>query len=70
MGDEFQAIPKTMEIGIKIIFEIEESIVKQKFNFQLRYILNFGKIDTKINTQIAYEMPGAGRTVARNELNN
>lgn len=70
LGDEFQAIIDNVENAIKIIIEIEEFILKNKLSFKLRYVLNYGKIDTEINREIAYEMLGEGLTDARKELSN
>lgn len=69
LGDEFQGIVETVYDAIKIIFQIEEYILQNQFDFKLKYVLNFGKIDTKINTSIAYEMLGEGLTTARERLN-
>lgn len=70
LGDEFQGIATSVENAIKLIFEIEELIVKENYDFKLRYVMNLGKIDTKINRKIAYEMLGEGLTEARKELND
>jgi hypothetical protein len=69
LGDEFQGVIKDILTSTNIILEIEESIIKNKFNFKLRYILNEGDIDTPINRDIAYEMLGSGLTDARYKLN-
>lgn len=69
LGDEFQCIVKSTKNAMEIIFFIEEYIVINKLPFQLRYVINDGKIDTKINTRRAYEMLGEGLTNARNDLN-
>jgi hypothetical protein len=68
LGDEFQGICNTIESGIKIIFDIEEIILNHHYDFKLRYVLLYGKIDTEINKNTAYEMLGKGLTAARNEL--
>jgi hypothetical protein len=68
LGDEFQGICNTIESGIKIIFDIEEIILNHHYDFKLRYVLLYGKIDTEINKNTAYEMLGEGLTAARNEL--
>jgi hypothetical protein len=68
LGDEFQGVVKTIDDGIKIIFQIEEYILQNQFDFKLKYVLNFGEIETKINTSIAYEMLGQGLTTARDRL--
>ncbi len=69
LGDEFQGITRSIADGIKTIIEIEEIIIKHQFDLKLRYVLNYGRIDTEINTKAAYEMLGEGLTEARNSLN-
>lgn len=69
LGDEFQGITGSVADGIKTILEIEELIITNQFDLKLRYVLNYGKIDTKINTKTAYEMLGQGLTEARKNLN-
>lgn len=69
LGDEFQGIADTMENGYKIIFDIDEYIVKKELNLKLRYVLNFGIIDTPINHKLAHGMLGAGLTESREKLN-
>lgn len=70
LGDEFQGIIDNVQNGIEIIFEIEELIIQNQFDFKLRYVLNFGEIETEINNKIAYEMLGEGLTTAREKLNS
>ncbi|MGO4773179.1 SatD family protein [Flavobacterium sp. W22_SRS_FK3] len=70
LGDEFQGIPKDLPTAINIILSLEENIIHEKLNFQLRYSLHQGEIDTPINADIAYEMLGSGLTKARQKLNN
>lgn len=70
LGDEFQGLIDTVANGVKAIMEIEEVIIKNQFDLKLRYVLNYGRIDTEINTKAAYEMLGEGLTEARNKLNN
>lgn len=69
LGDEFQCVLKDLLSSINIILHIEESIIHKKLNFNLRYILNQGEIETPINKNIAYEMLGSGLTDARYKLN-
>jgi hypothetical protein len=69
LGDEFQCVVKTTKSAVEIIFFIEEYIVTNKVPFQLRFVINDGKIETKINTRRSYEMLGEGLTNARNDLN-
>lgn len=68
LGDEFQCVLKDLAVSIQIILHLEEAIIHQKMNFQLRYILNQGNIETPINKAIAYEMLGSGLTEARQKL--
>jgi len=68
LGDEFQGIASSMENGVNLIFAIEEMIIKKGLNIKLRYVLNYGKIETKINTLIAHEMLGEGLTYSRKKL--
>lgn len=68
LGDEFQCVLKDLDASINIIIHLEEAIIHEKINFQLRYILNQGNIETPINKTIAYEMLGQGLTDARQKL--
>ena len=70
LGDEFQSIVQSLQDGIDMIFKIEEYRIRKKYNFELRYVINYGKIDTPINTEIAHEMLGEGLTEAREALKN
>ncbi|MBU3661503.1 MAG: hypothetical protein FGM14_16690 [Flavobacteriales bacterium] len=73
LGDEFQGIVQNLNDSIQILIDLEEFIIENNFKFKLRYVVNYGKIETKINNKIAYEMLGEGLTNARiimNELKN
>lgn len=70
LGDEFQGVIHNLENAYKIIFDIEELIITHNLKLKLRYVLNYGKIDTPINNRIAYEMLGDGLIVAREKLNS
>lgn len=69
LGDEFQGILSTVEVACRIIFDIEEELIKSNQAFKLRYVLNVGKIDTPLNKERAHEMLGEGLTIAREKLN-
>ncbi len=69
LGDEFQGVVKSVPNAIRIIYYIEEFIVKNNIDFKLRYVINDGKIDTEINPIRSYEMLGQGLTDARHQLN-
>jgi hypothetical protein len=69
LGDEFQGVANSIDTGIKTIIEIEEMIIQNQFDLKLRYVLNYGHIETEINTKTAYEMLGDGLTEARENLN-
>lgn len=68
LGDEFQGITKRLKDSIDIIIYMEETILKKKSFFALRYIVNCGEIETPINSEIAYGMLGEGLTNARKML--
>lgn len=68
LGDEFQSIVSSLNAGVKSIIAIEETIIKQNFEFKLRYVLHYGSIDTWINHESAYEMLGNGLTRTRELL--
>ncbi|MFT2007576.1 SatD family protein [Pontibacter sp. 13R65] len=68
LGDEFQGVALNLEAAIKVIVALEEVIVLQYKPFKLRYVLNFGQIETPINHEIAYGMLGNGLTEARELL--
>ncbi len=68
LGDEFQGLIDTPENAIKIIFDLEEEIIKNTYDIKLRYVLNEGEIETAINNKIAYGMLGKGLTEARAKL--
>jgi hypothetical protein len=53
---------------VQLIFEAEELMIKHNYDFKLRYVLNYGEIDTPVNTEIAYGMLGSGLTDARETL--
>jgi hypothetical protein len=68
LGDEFQSVVKSLKDGIKVIVTFEELIIKQKKDFKLRYVLNYGEIETAINKERAYGMLGKGLTESREML--
>jgi len=70
LGDECQGVIKDLSTSIRMILNIEENIIHNRYNFKLRYVLNEGEIETPINQKIAYEMLGNGLTEARFKLNN
>jgi len=70
LGDEFQGIPASISDAVEIIIATEESILKHSITFKMRYVLNYGIIDTPINKKIAYQMTGSGLTDARYMLNH
>jgi SatD family (SatD) len=68
LGDEFQGLVKSLKVGIQLIFDMEEYILKENLNFNLRFVFLKGKIGTPINTEIAYGMLGEGLSMARKSL--
>jgi hypothetical protein len=68
LGDEFQGLLNNIVEVIEMIIKIEELIIKQRYEFKLRYVVHFGNIETAINTKRSYEMLGPGLTKAREKL--
>ena len=68
LGDEFQSIINSLKSGIEVIISFEEQILQFKEKFKLRYILNYGEIDTPINPNQAYQMLGEGLADTREML--
>ncbi len=69
LGDEFQGILKNMESCYKLVFDLEEFIIVNSLSIKLRYVMNYGHIETPINKKIAYAMLGNGLTQTREALN-
>ena len=70
LGDEFQSIVRSIKNGIEIIIDYEETLLKYNEPCKLRYVLNYGEIDTPINPNQAYQMLGEGLTESRKLLGN
>lgn len=68
LGDEFQGVLKNVSAAVSLILDLEEKLMLDNAGFKLRYVLYEGKIDTPINSEIAYGMLGAGLTKAREAL--
>ena len=69
LGDEFQGVAKSLRSALESIYYFEETALKEKIHFKLRYVLHYGKIETRLNRKIAHGMMGAGLTRARELLN-
>lgn len=69
LGDEFQGVVQSLEACIRILIDLEEYIIANDYHFKLRYVVNYGAIDTPINKSRAYEMLGTGLTDARMYIN-
>lgn len=70
LGDEFQGVILDLKTATNIIIFLEEETIHQNYTFLLRYVLNYGEIETPLNRTIAYGMLGRGLTEARNKLND
>lgn len=68
LGDEFQGVVKDLSAAIEVIFRIDELMLKAHPAYRLRFVVNYGTIDTAVNEDIAYEMLGEGLTQARHSL--
>lgn len=68
LGDEFQGISNSLENAIEVLISTEEQIIKNELQFKLRWVINYGSIDTPINRKTAHEMIGKGLTSTRDLL--
>jgi hypothetical protein len=68
LGDEFQSIIKTKTYASQIVIDSFFYGYEHGFDWKMRFVLYEGKVDTKINTGIAYEMLGEGLSNARTLL--
>lgn len=69
LGDEFQGVIKDLASAIDILFYIDRRILGSDMFYNMRYVINYGIIDTPINRQSAHEMLGKGLTDSRFRLN-
>ncbi len=70
LGDEFQGIVSDLKSVLEIIFYMEECLVSSSGFIQLRYVMNYGEIESKINRKSSHEMLGDGLSKARKILND
>lgn len=68
LGDEFQGIAISLDAVVKTIFYMEETILRRRLAFKIRYVAVYGAIDTPINQLKAHTMMGAGLSKARKIL--
>ncbi len=68
LGDEFQGISKSLYWSVQSLLYLEESVLRKGFPFMLRYVVNYGQIDTSLNRRIAHGMVGYGLTHTRELL--
>lgn len=68
LGDEFQGIAASLRATLECIFYIEDTRMQRQYDFEVRYVVLYGEIETAINKEIAYGMMGAGLSRARELL--
>jgi len=68
LGDEFQGVVKDLPSVVCMLFYIDRELIDLTDPFRIRYSLEYGDIDTPINTRNAYGMLGEGLTNARKGL--
>lgn len=68
LGDEFQGVVADLSTAVALIIESEEYALFSNDTFSMRYVVNYGAIETAVNPTIAYEMLGPGLTQARYRL--
>jgi len=65
LGDEFQGIARSLHAVAESIFYLDETRIKNQYDFWIRYVAHYGEIQTPINTEVAYGMMGPGLTKGR-----
>lgn len=68
LGDEFQGIVKSAEAACRILFHIDEYTRNQELAYELRFAINYGVVETKVNPKSAHNMLGKGLTQTRELL--
>jgi hypothetical protein len=68
LGDEFQGIAASLHATLESVFYLEDSRLRRQYDFQIRYVVLYGQLETAVNREIAYGMMGAGLTRARELL--
>lgn len=68
LGDEFQGVVADLSTAVALIIECEEYALFSEDAYSMRYVVNYGEIETAVNPTIAYEMLGQGLTQARYRL--
>ncbi|WP_157971961.1 SatD family protein [Pleomorphovibrio marinus] len=70
LGDEFQGVLKNEFSFYEVLTWIEKNKWRSNEEIRLRYVLEYGQIETDINTEIAHGMMGEGLKIAREKLSN
>lgn len=70
LGDEFQGVVQDKKTGIAIILEAEKYIMANYEKLTIRFVLNYGEIETPINRAIAHGMLGSGLSATRELINH
>jgi hypothetical protein len=68
LGDEFQGIATSSRATLESVFYLEDTRMRRQYDFEIRYVVLYGEIETAINREIAYGMMGAGLSRARELL--
>jgi hypothetical protein len=68
LGDEFQGIAASLHAALASAFCLEDTRMRRQYDFEIRYVVLYGEIETPINREIAYGMMGAGLSRARELL--
>lgn len=68
LGDEFQGIATSLRATLESVFYFEDTRMRRQYDFEVRYVVLYGEIETAINREIAYGMMGAGLSRARELL--
>jgi hypothetical protein len=68
LGDEFQGLLKNMAKGFEVISKLRSDLLE--IDVSCRFVLGVVRLDTKVNTENAWNMMGDGLAQARDILND
>ena len=68
LGDEFQGLTSSLTRGFRVVTELRLGLLVH--GIRCRFVLGTVKLETKVNTETAWNMMGEGLPQARKKLNN
>jgi hypothetical protein len=68
LGDEFQGLTRSLTQGFHVIAKLRLGLLARQI--RCRFVLGVVKLETKVNTEAAWNMMGEGLAQARKRLND